>query len=62
MIFFWDFLVNCLLDFDNFVKVFGYELFLYVGGVVLRMLVVGNVFILNEVLLDIFILFYYEMV
>lgn len=26
------------------------------------MLVVGNVFILNEVLLDIFILFYYEMV
>lgn len=26
------------------------------------MLVVGNVFILNEVLLDMFILFYYEMV
>lgn len=26
------------------------------------MLVVGNVFIFNEVLLDIFILFYYEMV
>lgn len=51
-----------MLDFDNFVKVFGYELFLYVGGVVLRMLVVGNVFIFNEVLLDMFILFYYEMV
>lgn len=60
-ILFRDFPVNCPLDFDNFVKAFGYEPLPYVGGAAPRTLVVGNVFTSNEAPPDTLIPFHHEM-
>lgn len=48
-------------DFDNFVKMFGYDPFPYIGGAAPRTLVVGNVFTANESPPDAAIPFHHEM-